>query len=304
MRVIKVFYRLLCRTAALAMIALLLFSGYVLWSNHRVYSDAKDVYDEILQIKPEEGEDCIPDFAYLKSINPDICAWITLTGTNIDYPIVRGESNLSYIDRDVYGEFSLAGSIFLDTRNNADFQDSYSLVYGHHMSNHLMFSDLDLYLEKEFFETNRSATLITETDIREMTVLAVLEIPDSSQEIFDPTMWGKDLTELALYIQEHALYIWDNAMTELLDNPITTQAIALATCSDRASGYRTVVILTAHREDENPDRPGGDTPAVTDNPLESPQTGNTDVLSLLAVLMLSSLIGMITIVCTFKRKVK
>lgn len=291
MRVVKIFHWMLVRVIVLIMISLLLFSGYALWSNYRVYTDAKDVYSDILQLKPKESVGTVLGFTDLKQINPDVCAWITLAGTNIDYPIVQGRNNLEYMNQDVYGNFSLAGSIFLDTRNSSDFKDPYSLVYGHHMSNHLMFGDLDMFKDREFFETNRSATLTTETDVKEMSVLAVLEVSDSSVEIFDPTMWGADLTELARYIRDHAMYIWDDAMTEIMENPRTTQALALVTCSDGATGNRTVVILIAHREDENPYIPSDD-PVVTDTPPEAPQTGDTS-LRIWFILLIISLIGLI-----------
>lgn len=247
MKLLKALNWILVRIIILLMIAVLFLSGYVLWSNYRTYADVGNAYDSLLQIKPDDNRDSKLGFDELKKINPDVCGWITLDGTNVDYPIVQGENNLEYMDKDVFGNFSLAGSIFLDTRNNNDFTDSYSLVYGHHMSNHLMFGDLDLYKDKEFFETNRTATLTSETDITKMTVLAVLQIPDSTEEIFNPSLWGDDLTNLTKYIQNNAMHIWDDAMKELISNPTSTQAVALATCSEGATGNRTVIILTVHR---------------------------------------------------------
>ena len=37
---------------------------------------------------------------------------------------------MSYINTDVYGNFALAGSIFLDSRNSSTFADVFSLLYG------------------------------------------------------------------------------------------------------------------------------------------------------------------------------
>lgn len=281
MKLLKALNWILVRIIILLMIVVLLFSGYILWSNFRTYADAGNVYDSLLQIKPDKNSDGKLGFDELKKINPDVCGWVTLDGTNVDYPIVQGENNLEYMDKDVYGNFSLAGSIFLDSRNNNDFKDSYSLVYGHHMSNHLMFGDLDLYKDKEFFETNRTATLTSETDITKMTVLAVLQIPDSTEEIFDPSLWGDDLTNLAKYIQNNAMHIWDDAMEELVKNPTATQAVALATCSDGNTGDRTVVILISHRD------------TVSHNTL--PKTGDSIFNSpiIWIVLIVISLIGLI-----------
>ena len=53
-----------------------------------------------------------PSLQELQKINPDVCAWLTVDGTKIDYPVVQGETNLEYINQDIYGEFALSGSIF------------------------------------------------------------------------------------------------------------------------------------------------------------------------------------------------
>lgn len=279
MWILKVLNWLLLRIIALLMVLILVFAGYALWSNNRIYEEAKIVYEDLLELKPlisDEDDGEKPDFAALKAINPEVIGWVTLPGTMIDYPILQGPTNLTYMNRNVYGEFSLAGSIFLDTRNSSQFTDHYSLVYGHHMDNRMMLGDLDLYFEYEFFETNRTALVVTEGGILEMTVLAVLEIPDSSREIFDPDMWGRNLTALGLYVQNNATYIWGEAMDMLMENPTTTQAIALATCSGGATGTRRVIILVAHMDDpgsgENTPTKPTTTAPTTPKP---PQTGDS-----------------------------
>lgn len=55
---------------------------------------------------------------------------------------------MEYINKDVYGEFSLSGSIFLSCMNKKDFSDNYNLVYGHHMANGGMFGDVVSFTEK------------------------------------------------------------------------------------------------------------------------------------------------------------
>ena len=68
----------------------------------------------------------------------------------VRYPVLQGEDNLTYINKDVYGNFALAGSIFLDSNCDRSFQKKYSLLYGHHMAEHKMFGDLDLYEKQKF----------------------------------------------------------------------------------------------------------------------------------------------------------
>ena len=94
-------------------------SGYMLWDSHQVYqtADAKN-YEAYIPT-----EKSTKSFEELQKINPDVCAWLTVDGTKIDYPVVQGETNLEYINQDIYGEFALSGSIFLDSRNDRKFID-------------------------------------------------------------------------------------------------------------------------------------------------------------------------------------
>lgn len=265
-RLLKLLNRILAVVAVLSILVALVFSSYALWSNHRVYKDAEDVFNQLLQLKPLTAEDSAedkPDFSQLKAINPDVCGWITLAGTKIDYPILQGTDNLVYLNRNVYGNFSLAGSIFLDSRNGSELLDAYSIVYGHHMSNDLMFGDLDLYKDKEFFEANHSATVITGTSVKDMKVLAVLEVQASEDKIFSPSLWGSDLSGLAEYVEQNAIQIWDEALKELKEHPTSTQAVALVTCSDGSTGNRTVVILIIRRPEQSPTNPSQPSGSMT-----------------------------------------
>lgn len=130
------------------------YSAYALWDNSQVYAAADNVQAELLQFKPKAGADNGASFEELLGINPDVCAWVTLDNTAIDYPVVQGEDNFTYVNTDVYGDFSLAGSIFLDVNCDKNFTDPYSLLYGHHMEESKMFGDLDLYKDAEFFAEN------------------------------------------------------------------------------------------------------------------------------------------------------
>ena len=102
-----------------------IYAAYALWDNSRVYTAASDVQADMVKIKPAVEEEGGASFEELLAINPDVCAWVMVDNTKIDFPVLQGSTNLTYINRDVYGNFALAGSIFLDTRNQRDFSDAY-----------------------------------------------------------------------------------------------------------------------------------------------------------------------------------
>ena len=171
------------------MLLAVVWSGYALWDNSRVYAAADNVQAGLLAFKPQPQEDNSLSFIQLRDINPDVCGWLTLDGTAIDYPVVQGESNFTYLNTDVYGSFALAGSIFLDVDCDADFSGRYSLLYGHHMENGRMFGDLDKYKDGAFFRQNTTGTLTLPGGSYRLEVLACLVVPASEQAIFAPGKW-------------------------------------------------------------------------------------------------------------------
>ena len=83
--------------------------------------------------KPNEAEGLSYNFSQLMAMNPDVCGWVVMDHTGIDYPIVQGEDNFEYLDKDALGNPEISGSIFLDCQNNRKFTDPYMVLMGHHM---------------------------------------------------------------------------------------------------------------------------------------------------------------------------
>lgn len=215
------------------------YALFVLHDNNRIYSAAENVQEDMLKLKPDKEQ---TDFSELLSINPDVCAWITMDGTKIDFPVVQGETNLTYINRDIYGEFALAGSIFLDSQNAKDFSDSYNLLYGHHMDGGNMFGDLDLYKKQEFFKKNDTGTLLLPERVYNLKVAAVLITGVSDDYIFQLRNWPKTWKEGQLdYIRNHALFVREDVLNalETCEHP---QLVALTTCTSEFTDARTVVL--------------------------------------------------------------
>lgn len=226
------------------------YAGYALWDNRQIYSAAEGVQLEMLRLKPavveaEEGEVVTgPSFAQLLQINPDVCAWVTVDNTNIDQPVLQGETNFVYINTNVYGEFALSGSIFMDVRCQRDCSDPYTLLYGHHMANHGMFGDLELFKDRAFFEANHTGTLLLPGESHPFHIVACIVTEASDNAIFDPQVWQEDLGKLAGYCQESALFVCDEAMDRFRERLETgaPRVIALSTCSDEYTNARTILL--------------------------------------------------------------
>ncbi|MBQ6621505.1 MAG: class B sortase [Mogibacterium sp.] len=111
------------------------------------------------------------DFEALLAENPDAVAWIRLDGTNIDHPVVQGEDNFYYLDKDFQGNDYAGGCLFLDASCDPGFRDPYNIVHGHHMARGAMFGDLAKYAEERFFRENSTGVLLTPDAVYELTVI-------------------------------------------------------------------------------------------------------------------------------------
>lgn len=101
------------------------------------------------------------DFAALMDQNQDVIGWIYLENTPINYPVVQSGDNAYYLKHLFDGSYNSAGCIFLDSRNKSDFTDRNSIIYGHHMKNGTMFSDLTEYKSQAFYEEHPEVLLVT-----------------------------------------------------------------------------------------------------------------------------------------------
>lgn len=241
--------RFLNRTLdAVILIVLLLaglYSAYSIWDNSQIYQQSMDLQVKLRDLKPKEDK---PSFAELLQINPDVVAWVTLEGTQIDHPIVQGEDNLEYLNKDVYGDYALSGSIFLDSRCRCDLQEDYLLLYGHHMEKHQMFGDLESYLQQEFFEAHQTGTLLLPGETYDLKIFAVMTADASDAFLFDPVKAARNQTELLDKITKYALHQRKDRIAEIRKNK--SQILALSTCSGERLSDRTVVLAEMIQRDD------------------------------------------------------
>ena len=212
-------------------ISLLLFliGLYALIDSYLVYQHANDT--SLLKFKPGyEGEE--PD----RSIRGDMVAWLTVEDTKIDDPVMQGKNNEEYLNKDPYGDYSMSGSIFLDSRNNKAFTDGYSLIYGHHMEGDAMFGALHHFLEKGFMKKHPTGILTVGETVYEIRFFAAMEASATQEYIFAPTEYEKQA--VFDYVKKHA-DIYRKKVADKIGKE--DRLIALSTCKYPDSVDRVVV---------------------------------------------------------------
>ena len=234
--------RILSIMAGILILLMLSYGMYSLWDTYKIYANSF-ADEELLKFRPtDDGEDN-PTLKDLKKLNPDVKAWIQVPKTNIDYPVVQGQDEMEYINKNVYGEFELSGAIFLSCLNKDDFSDPYNLVYGHNMKNGGMFADVADFTNKEYFETHQKGKLYLTDATRKIRFFACMKVTAADAKIYHPDGYRKEnLKDLLDYIQANAVQYRDVNVAD--ENSL----IALSTCSEAETNGRVVLIGKLERE--------------------------------------------------------
>lgn len=234
--------RILSIMAGILILLMLSYGMYSLWDTYKIYANSF-ADEELLKFRPtDDGEDN-PTLKDLKKLNPDVKAWIQVPKTNIDYPVVQGQDDMEYINKNVYGEFELSGAIFLSCLNKDDFSDPYNLVYEHNMKNGGMFADVADFTNKEYFEMHQKGKLYLTDATRKIRFFACMKVTAADAKIYHPDGYRKEnLKDLLDYIQANAVQYRDVNVAD--ENSL----IALSTCSEAETNGRVVLIGKLERE--------------------------------------------------------
>lgn len=123
------------------------------------------------------------DFETLWETNTDICAWVTVPGTQVNYPVLQNASSKEphdtyYLMHTVEKAYGLPGAIYIEPCNAADFTDANTVMYGHNMKNGSMFGSLHEFEDDTFFEEHEYAYIVTPEKNQVYQIFAVILYDD------------------------------------------------------------------------------------------------------------------------------
>lgn len=123
----------------------------------------------------------------LRSDYPAAVGWITVPGTDVDYPFVQGDDNEYYLRRGIDGKYLYAGVPFLDYRCASDLSGGNSIIFGHNLRNGSMFGTLSRFKEQSFFAEHRYFYVFLEHNTIRAEIIACLVVtPNQAPYVFDP----------------------------------------------------------------------------------------------------------------------
>ena len=160
----------------------------------------------------------------LIAMNSECFGWISIAGTNINYPVMHTPSNpQKYLNKNFYGEYSYSGTPFLDARCSAN--STNLIIYGHHMNNGTMFAVLCNYTSKSYGEEHPRIILETKDGAFAYSVFSVMKVKsDDDWYRFTTVGTEKSYNSRIEYAKEKSIY--DTGITPVYGQQILT----LSTC--------------------------------------------------------------------------
>ena len=229
------------------------------WGGIQIFGGKNNNFDEFKNSAPTsstEPTESAPlpenpiNFTEIQQKNPDVCAWIQVDGTIIDYPILQSTPQADdnfYLDHDINGEKKRAGSIYIQKLNHDDFSDPNTVIYGHNMLNGTMFGQLKKFKGKEFFDQNRYIYVYTPGHILKYEIISAFVYDDRhilNSFNFNVDSECKEFFGTCVNPQSLTKQVTDDAELTIFDKIIT-----LSTCtSNDAERYLVVGKLISDTE--------------------------------------------------------
>lgn len=228
--------------------AIIAFSGYRLWKIFHEYHVGEKQYEQTADsyVRPKDPDHTLADngpqecpitvdFDGLLAENSDVVGWIYSEGTQINYPVLRGESNETYLRHMINGQYNSSGSIFMDFRNNPDLSDFNTIIYGHHMKNGSMFASLHQYTKQSYYDEHKYMWYLTPGHIYRFDLIAGY-VGDAEAEIYTIFMERGELDSYLSFASSVSTFEPDH-MPENING-----IVVLSTCSYEYDDARYVVV--------------------------------------------------------------
>ena len=206
------------------LIGIILVSGYKIGKTMWEYQVAKSAYTNISEktakVNPKQFTGVV-DWKALKKVNPDVQGWLYQKGTVINYPVVQGTDNDTYLHTRFDKQWSGGGTLFVDCRMEKDFKGFNSIIYGHHMKDGSMFRSIRGYTKEDgYYDKHKTLELATPHGNYHLVVFSAFITKATDEDTYKMTY---DEAEKQAYIDR----AWERS-----ELPITRDSVAV-TKNDR-----------------------------------------------------------------------
>lgn len=224
-------------------ICVFLFSAGNLVKIYFDYKKIDDLRDDLKQevitepetSKTDKKEDIRIAWPNLLEINSDVVAWIRIPDTKIDYPVVQGENNDTYLHLGIDKQYLNAGTIFVEEDNNPTFEDDNTILYGHNMKNGSMFHDLKKYVEQNYANEHPYIYIYLPTGYVNKYKVITSAYIDARSDFYTPM-----ITDKVDYLKQLSK---KNALSNEVDINSDQPLLMLSTCYSASPENMTRIVL-------------------------------------------------------------
>ncbi|MGO5050968.1 class B sortase [Lachnospiraceae bacterium LCP25S3_G4] len=244
----------ICMIAAVCLLGTAVFCGFKIYRHYAQVDKQTEAFEQIAGVVEQAPEEALPDdtpvsegenvlakYNELYLQNEDMVGWISIAGTNVNYPIMQTPNNPNYyLKRNFDKEYSDLGVPYI--QENCDLATNDNLIiYGHHIKGGKMFGALEDYKSKSFYEEHKSIQFDTLTEQAEYEIVAVFKTVAYSSEGFRYYDFVNAENEEAFtaYLDKcKELALYDTGVTAKYSDRLIT----LSTCEYSAQNGRLVVV--------------------------------------------------------------
>ena len=175
-----------------------IISGVVIYRHFKEANKQKEMYESLAQIvddtdtstevstQLEEKEPFIlPEYEELYMQNKDMVGWIRINDTNINYPVMQSIDKPNfYLKHGFDKSYTDYGCPYVAESCDLSKPSDNIIVYGHHMKNGSMFSDLEKFKKKDFWEEHKTFNFNTLYAKQTYEIIAVFKTVDCGKTAF------------------------------------------------------------------------------------------------------------------------
>lgn len=214
------------------LVGIILVSGYKIGKTMWDYQVAKSAYTNISEktakVDPKQFTGVV-DWKALKKVNPDVQGWLYQKGTVINYPVVQGTDNDTYLHTRFDKQWSGGGTLFVDYRMEKDFRGFNSIIYGHHMKDGSMFRSIRGYTKEEgYYDKHKTLELATPHGNYHLVVFSAFITKATDEDTYKMTY---DEAEKQAYIDR----AWEQSELPITKDSVdvtkSDRLVTLSTCA-------------------------------------------------------------------------
>ena len=192
-------------------------------------------------------------YAKLYAQNTDFVGYLKAEGSELDSPVVQGEDDEEYVEKNFNGEYTKYACPFVTHTNTIETLDSNTVIFGHHMRDGSIFGTLDQYRTLEGYKKAPVIsfdTIYQDYDFKVIATMITNINPKDDNDYVFTYYWTNLNNEL-----NHTAYLNQLSQRSLYDTGVdvkpTDKLLTLSTCCKDFEDARLVVVARLVRPGES-----------------------------------------------------